>query len=69
MPQGVEGKVSNVGILQQTVIREENFFTRAETPEDIIRILIWYDWEHGYSGCVPIDIVLLFDDFDEVDDF
>ena len=27
-------------------VREENFFTRAETPEDIIRTLIWYDWEH-----------------------
>lgn len=50
-------------------IREENFFTKAETPEDIIRILIWYDWEHGCSGSVPIDIVLLFDDFDEVGDF
>ena len=36
---------------------------------DIIRTLIWYDWEHGCSGCVPIDIVLLFDDFDEVGDF
>ena len=50
-------------------VREENFFTRAETPEDIIRLMIWYDWEHGCSGCVPIDIVLLFDDFDEVGDF
>ena len=50
-------------------IREENFFTKAEKPEDIIRILIWYDWEHGCSGSVPIDIVLLFDDFDEVGDF
>ena len=47
-------------------IREENFFTRAETPEDIIRILIWYDWEHGCGGSVPIDAILLFDDFEEV---
>ena len=50
-------------------VREENFFTRAETPEDIIRLMIWYDWEHGCGGSVPIDIVLLFDDFDEVGDF
>lgn len=50
-------------------VREENFFTRAETPEDILRLMIWYDWEHGCSGSVPIDIVLLFDDFDEVGDF
>ena len=42
-------------------VREENFFTRAETPEDIIRTLIWYDWEHGCSGSVPIDTILLFE--------
>lgn len=47
-------------------VREENFFTRAETPEDIIRTLIWYDWEHGCGGSVPIDTILLFDDFEEV---
>ena len=41
-------------------VREENFFTRAETPEDIIRTLIWYDWEHGCGGSVPIDTILLF---------
>ena len=48
-------------------VREENFFTRAETPEDIIRTLIWYDWEHGCGGSVPIDTILLFDDFEEVE--
>lgn len=42
-------------------VREENFFTRAETPEDIIRLMIWYDWEHGCGGSVPIDTILLFD--------
>ena len=47
-------------------VRKENFFTRAETPEDIIRTLIWYDWEHGCGGSVPIDTILLFDDFEEV---
>mgnify|MGYP004646920107 FL=1 len=47
-------------------VREENFFIRAETPEDIIRILIWYDWEHGCDGSVPIDAILLFDNFEEV---
>ena len=47
-------------------VREENFLTRAETPEDIIRTLIWYDWEHGCGGSVPIDTILLFDDFEEV---
>ena len=47
-------------------IREENFFTRAETPEDIIRTMIWYDWEHGCGGSVPIDTILLFDDLEEV---
>lgn len=47
-------------------VREENFFTRAETPEDIIRLMIWYDWEHGCGGSVPIDTILLFDDFEEV---
>ena len=50
-------------------VREENFFTSAETQEDIIRLMIWYDWEHGCGGSVPIDIVLLFDDFDEVGEF
>ena len=48
-------------------VREENFFTRAETPEDIIRTLIWYDWEHDCGGSVPIDAILLFDDFEEVE--
>ena len=48
-------------------VREENFFTRAETPEDIIRLMIWYDWEHGCGGSVPIDTILLFDDFEEVE--
>lgn len=47
-------------------VRKENFFTRAETPEDIIRLMIWYDWEHGCSGSVPIDTILLFDDLEEV---
>ena len=48
-------------------VREENFFTRAETPEDIIRLMIWYDWEHGCGGSVPIDAILLFDNFEEVE--
>ena len=48
-------------------VREENFFTRAETPEDIIRLMIWYDWEHGCGGSVPIDTILLFDNFEEVE--
>ena len=48
-------------------VREENFFTRAETPEDIIRLMIWYDWEHGCGGNVPIDTILLFDNFEEVE--
>ena len=50
-------------------VREKNFFTRAETPEDIIRLMIWYDWEHGCGGSVPIDTILLFDNFEEVDYF
>ncbi|WP_417340096.1 hypothetical protein [Gemmiger sp.] len=48
-------------------VNEENFFTRAETPEDIIRLMIWYDWEHGCGGSVPIDTILLFDNFEEVE--
>lgn len=48
-------------------VREKNFFTRAETPEDIIRLMIWYDWEHGCGGNVPIDTILLFDNFEEVE--
>ena len=48
-------------------VREENFFTRAETPEDIIRTLIWYDWEHGCGGSVPIDTILIFDSFEGVE--
>ena len=48
-------------------VREKNFFTRAETPEDIIRLMIWYDWEHGCGGSVPIDTILLFDNFEEVE--
>ena len=48
-------------------VNEENFFTRAETPEDIIRTLIWYDWEHDCGGSVPIDAILLFDNFEEVE--
>lgn len=47
-------------------VREENFFVKAETPEDIIRLLIWFDWEHGCSGCVPAGMILLFDEFDKV---
>ena len=47
-------------------VREENFFTSAETQEDIIRLMIWYDWEHGCGGSVPIDAILLFDNFEEV---
>ena len=49
--------------------REENFFVKAEMPEDIIRLLIWFDWENGCGWSVPIDTILLFDDFDEVGDF
>ena len=48
-------------------VRKENFFTRAETTEDILRLMIWYDWEHGYSGSVPIDTILFFDNFEEVE--
>ena len=48
----------------QKIKSEENFFTRAETPEDIIRLMIWYDWEHGCGGSVPIDTILLFDNFE-----
>ena len=48
-------------------VRKENFFTRAETPEDIIRLMIWYDWEYGCGGSVPIDTILLFDNFEEVE--
>ena len=47
-------------------VREENFFIRADTPENIIRLLIWFDWEHGCSGCVPIGMILLFDEFEKV---
>lgn len=43
-------------------VRKENFFIRADTPEDIIRLLIWFDWEHG---CVPIGMILLFDEFEK----
>ena len=48
-------------------VNEENFFTRAETPEDIICLMIWYDWEHGCGGSVPIDMILFFDNFEEVE--
>ena len=54
-------------IAKELNVREENFFTRAETPEDIIRTLIWYDWEHDCGGSVPIDAILLFDNFEEVE--
>ena len=47
-------------------VREENFCIRADTPEDIIRLLIWFDWEHGCNGCVPIGMILLFDEFERV---
>lgn len=50
-------------------IREENFFTRGETPEDIIRTMIWYDWEHGCDGRVPMNMILLFDNFEETGNF
>ena len=29
--------------------------------------MIWYDWEHGCGGSVPIDTILLFDNFEEVE--
>lgn len=33
-------------LLQKTFIREEIFLMPDETPIDLLRILIWYDWEH-----------------------
>ena len=47
-------------------VREENFFVKAETPEDIIRLLIWFDWEHGCDGSVLVCMILLFDEFEKV---
>ena len=61
------GKIHCPCIAKALNVREENFFTRAETPEDIIRLMIWYDWEHGCGGNVPIDTILLFDNFEEVE--
>ena len=58
---------NNAIVAKALNVREENFFTRAETPEDIIRLMIWYDWEHGCGGNVPIDTILLFDNFEEVE--
>ena len=58
---------SSSAVAKALNVREENFFTRAETPEDIIRLMIWYDWEHGCGGNVPIDTILLFDNFEEVE--
>lgn len=46
-------------------VRKENFFIRADTPEDIIRLLIWFDWEHRCSGCVPIGMIFLFDEYEK----
>ena len=54
------------GIAKALNVREENFFTRAETPEDIIRLMIWYDWEHGCDGSVLVCMILLFDEFEKV---
>ena len=48
-------------------VRKENFFVKAETPEDIIRLLIWFAWDHGCGWSVPIDTILLFDNFEEVE--
>lgn len=59
--------LQTVSLAKALNVRKENFFTRAETPEDIIRTLIWYDWEHGCGGSVPIDTILLFDNFEEVE--
>ena len=47
-------------------VRKENFFVKAETPEDIIRLLIWFDWEHGCDGSVLVCMILLFDEFEKV---
>ena len=60
-----EGRIQEIARVLN--VRKENFFTRAETPEDIIRTLIWYDWEHDCGGSVPIDAILLFDNFEEVE--
>lgn len=50
-----EGRIQEIAMVLN--VRKENFFTSAETQEDIIRLMIWYDWEHGCGGSVPIDIV------------
>ena len=50
-----EGRIQEIARVLN--VRKENFFTSAETQEDIIRLMIWYDWEHGCGGSVPIDIV------------
>lgn len=48
-----EGRIQEIARVLN--VRKENFFTSAETQEDIIRLMIWYDWEHGCGGSVPID--------------
>ena len=62
-----EGRIQEIARVLN--VRKENFFTSAETQEDIIRLMIWYDWEHGCGGSVPIDAILLFDNFEEVGKF
>ena len=44
------------------------FFRTGKIPFVIenYRTLIWYDWEHDCGGSVPIDAILLFDNFEEV---
>ncbi len=49
-----EGRIQEIARVLN--VRKENFFTSAETQEDIIRLMIWYDWEHGCGGSVPIDM-------------
>lgn len=51
-----EGRIQEIARVLN--VRKENFFTSAETQEDIIRLMIWYDWEHGCGGSVPIDIAV-----------
>ena len=53
-----EGRIQEIARVLN--VRKENFFTSAETQEDIIRLMIWYDWEHMKNGRTSGFTVLFF---------
>lgn len=65
----------NIGYLQNIIDDFNNsqnqyhvtIVYQGNQMEDIIRLMIWYDWEHGCGGSVPIDTILLFDNFEKVE--